>query len=106
MNVKNNEYDELMLLLMVIYCMFGYISQCRSVWGIFCAKIWVPKLFVYFILDNLFLSILDFTKLLNHEKKIFLCSGPDKIPHTDESIKFIFCVLPSKKLTFEFWTIF
>ena len=104
--LRLNECIVLVLLILVIDCIFVYNSQCRSMWGIFCAKIWVLKLCVYFILDNLFLSILDFTKLLNLEKKIFLCSRPDKIPHTDESIKFIFCVLPSKNLTFEFWTIF
>jgi hypothetical protein len=86
-----------------------YNVQCWSVWGIFSGQKFCFKVSVYFILDNFFirnLSFLNYEELLKTEKNIFLCSGPEKMPHTDDTIKLNFQNFILRNSEFSFWTFF
>ena len=81
----------------------------NAVWGIFSGQKFCFKVFVYFILDNFYwenLSFLNYQELLKTEKKNFLCSGPEKMPHTDDTIKLNFQNFIPRNSEFSFWTFF
>jgi hypothetical protein len=86
-----------------------YNVQCWSVWGIFSGQKFCFKVSVYFILDNFYwenLSFLNYEELLKTEKIFLLCSGPEKMPHTDDTIKLNFQIFIPRNSEFSFWTFF